>query len=1088
MPVFGRRAPSSAKTTLPQAAADVLHRPRLHDRLEQAPVGVWIGAPPAAGKTVLAAASLRRTGRPALWYQVDSGDKDPGAFFHFLGEAAAHIARSATPTSTARSRRKTLKLPHFGKEVGPEQEEFARAWFHALFGQLPTPLTIVIDDWHRLPDDHPLHKTLPGVLDELPAGMKLWVLSRFDAPRSLDGARVRGRLDSLGFADLALRPDETDALLDRPASGRPADAPSLAPQWHHWCDGWVGALVFALAAGRHGPPELPQPGPTQADMAPVLGFLSRELIDQAEPTLRDFMLATAMAPVFSVSLARALCPSLAPVIGPCIEQLVQRHLLVPVDSGREARWRYHRLLREGLLQRARQQAPGDAWPLRVAQVAACLEDAELPESAADWLIEARGWDRLVALLLRHAPRLLRQGRYLTVYHWAEALPEAALTPEVNLAWAGALQARDVRQGRVRFQRAFDGFWAQGDVDGLYRSWCGVIESSTFACDDYGDLAQGLTRLREVRQRFARQPSLRVRAQVSVYGFSAGFLLHPRPPEFAGWLRTVQRQMHLAPRRGDRAAIGGLLALHHAANSGMARLGALLQGLRPLLDDPAVPPFYRLVGGVPDVIHHWIAGDTAHALQRLQVYRQLASESGAHALDTQFDLQATYVHCLDGDLEAADQCLQRVARQLPGLGQLDVAHHHYLSGWRAALSGRHVEARELLQTARVDAHTRRFALLEAVIGGLLSELMALDGDVAAARALSDEALALARRLDSVTALVPCAMHRAAVAEWTDEDPAIRDRHLGSALEAARQHGHGAWGGLLPATLSQLCLRALQRGLEVAHAQALIQRRGLAPPPTATPTACAIWPWPLRVRGLGDLQIHVHEQPVGRGTARASQRPLDLIRALLAQSPRPLPVHIAMQWLWPDADGDSDAADPRKAFDVALLRARRLLGDDSLLRLEGGQLMFDEGRVWTDVGALLELAATVGDAREPGAEQARRWAEQLLALSRGPLLAGEEAPWVQTARERIRRRLAATAERLADLLAEPAPALARDVLQRAFDADPASEPLARRLALTLIQSSDLREAQRVLHLCQSTRALSGEPPVGPDTLSVAEQIRG
>jgi hypothetical protein len=30
--------------------------------------------------------------------------------------------------------------------------------------------------------------------------------------------------------------------------------------------------------------------------------------------------------------------------------------------------------------------------------------------------------------------------------------------------------------------------------------------------------------------------------------------------------------------------------------------------------------------------------------------------------------------------------------------------------------------------------------------------------------------------------------------------------------------------------------------------------------------------------------------------------------------------------------------------------------------------------------------------------------------------------------------------------------------------------------------------VLHLCQSTRALSGEPPVGPDTLSVAEQIRG
>jgi DNA-binding SARP family transcriptional activator len=471
------------------------------------------------------------------------------------------------------------------------------------------------------------------------------------------------------------------------------------------------------------------------------------------------------------------------------------------------------------------------------------------------------------------------------------------------------------------------------------------------------------------------------------------------------------------------------------------------------------------------------------LARLAVYDQLARHTGAHAIDTQFVFQSVYVHCIRGDLAQADVQLQRIAPRLAQLGRLDEAQYRVLLGWRAALAGRLDEAQRLLHEAVDDTRRRRFAFLEAVARGLLGELLAMAGQAEAARTMADQALALARQMDSVTAEVPCAVARAAVAEWTDEPAAKRDHHLADALAAVRRHGHWAWGGLFPPTLARLMQRALQRGIEVDTARELIRRRRLPPPAGADGS----WPWPLRLRAFGELQLWADDQPIGRGGGKASQRPLDLLRALLAQAPRPLPVHLALQWIW----GDADATDQRKAFDVALLRARRLLGDDrgddSLLRLEGGQLSFDSGRVWTDVDALLALADRVG-AADADPAHAMDWAAQLLDLARGPLLPDDESPWVRTARERLRRRCAATAERLAAWLAPAQPALARELLQRSFDNDPASEPLARQLAGALASAGDRREACRVLSLCQATRALTGEAPVGSETRALFERLQG
>ncbi len=1059
------------KLTVPVPPAAALPRPRLEQQMLDAAPALWVGSPAASGKTVLAASALRRGGKPCCWYQVDRADSDPGAFFHFLGQAVMALG----------PRRRGSPLPLYGREVGEQLLDFARAWSRAALALLPPHTVLVLDDWHWISEASPVQQLLATLLDQLPPGCQLWVLSRHAAPATLDVARLRGRLSTMDFGDLALTREEVQALM-RGASGPSAgatDGPERSELWLRWCEGWVGALVFALATGRREPAALPAALPADASAA-VFGFLSAELFEHTSPALQAFMLTTAWLPFVTEALVRQALPGAE--TQDAIAQLVHRGLLQASSRGQERSWGYHRLLRDFLRQRSRKQWPSRTLAQTLAGHARALERAGLPEAAADlWqhsaALDADAWPELAALLLRHAPALNSSGRYATLEGWAQALPEAQRTPWVDFWWAQALLARDARLGYLRFEKAFAGFWREGDADGLYRSWCGVIEGITYACDDYGALELWLLRLRELRQRFPRYPSLLVRAQVSVFGFSATFFLRPQAPEFAPWLRNVRRLYRLALRRADRLAIGGLLGLYHASITGMDALGAHLRQLRPLLDDDTVPPFYRLVGGLSDVIHHWIAGSTNDALARLACYARLASATGAHAIDRQFAFHHVYVHCLRGELQQAEHHLQGLAPHLPQLGQIDVAQFHFLCGWHAALAGGTGEAVHLLEIAYDHARTRRFALFEACSRGLLAELLATSGDSAAARRHAEGALGVANEMGSVTARVACQMQRAAVAELAGSDAAAMAPLIAQAFGDARRHGHWAWGGLYPPTLARLAWRALALNVETEYALELIRRRGLAPPPGADATGA--WPWPLKLRGFGGFGVWCE----GQALRQAAERPLDVLRALLASAPAPLPVQQALQWLWPD----STAADQRKAFDVALLRLRRLLGDTPWLRLEGGMLLADACGVWSDVAT---FARVLDQATAPELhatpERAPEHARTLLALYRGPLLPQVNTSWAQAARGRWRQRWALAVGATADVMAMPDPAAALAMLEAAFDRDPAAQGLARRLMRWYSAAGQSGEAQRSFGQCWAAVMMESGLPPAPETRALAAEL--
>ena len=145
--------------------------------------------------------------------------------------------------------------------------------------------------------------------------------------------------------------------------------------------------------------------------------------------------------------------------------------------------------------------------------------------------------------------------------------------------------------------------------------------------------------------------------------------------------------------------------------------------------------------------------------------------------------------------------------------------------------------------------------------------------------------------------------------------------------------------LAARLANLRARARHRNRVRAHADRAQRarcagRRGAA----RGRSGCAS-------RALGGFELTRDGQPM-RFTGKAQQRPLDLLKLLVALGGSDVDSQQLMAALWPDADGDA----AKTSFDTTLFRLRKLLDVDNALVLSAGKLSLARSLAWTDVWAL------------------------------------------------------------------------------------------------------------------------------------------
>jgi DNA-binding SARP family transcriptional activator len=237
-------------------------------------------------------------------------------------------------------------------------------------------------------------------------------------------------------------------------------------------------------------------------------------------------------------------------------------------------------------------------------------------------------------------------------------------------------------------------------------------------------------------------------------------------------------------------------------------------------------------------------------------------------------------------------------------------------------------------------------------------------------------------------------------------------------------------------------------------------------------------------LGRFQIELDGTPLAfRG--KVARKPLELLQFLVASGGNEVSATNVMYALWRDLEGDKAKA----AFNVALHRLRKLLGNTEAVVLELGRASLNSKLVWVDCHAFEHLVDSSTAPSIQLAPAAELNAQRALAMYDGHFLHGTaDESWQMVYRSRLAGKFKRTAIQLASHgVANGHLRGARLLLERALELDPLAEDLARELMRLLIDAGEHAAALNVFEQCRCAieRKLHAQPAKA--TLELVQRIR-
>ncbi|VAW89015.1 hypothetical protein MNBD_GAMMA18-1389, partial [hydrothermal vent metagenome] len=283
-----------AKITRPDSGKVIL-RERLFSKLDQACANaiVWVNAPAGAGKTTLVSTYIEARGLKELWYQVDRGDADMAAFFHYFGQAVKNIARTRK------------KMPTLTPEYQLGVPEFTRNYFREVFQRVQTPMLLVFDNFQNVGAEADLNKMLASAFDGIPEGINIniIIISRTEPPAPFARLQANQQLLQINWADLQFTLDEELAVTQQRYPQCRISKQQLQKLDAH-IRGWVTGLILLLEQGI----ELDDIEFDTEDLSQerLFDYFSTEILYQLDTEIRQFLMKTAMLPKMTAPMCRQL--------------------------------------------------------------------------------------------------------------------------------------------------------------------------------------------------------------------------------------------------------------------------------------------------------------------------------------------------------------------------------------------------------------------------------------------------------------------------------------------------------------------------------------------------------------------------------------------------------------------------------------------------------------------------------------------------------------------------------------------------------------------------------------------------------------
>ncbi|MBW7457886.1 transcriptional regulator, partial [Paenibacillus sepulcri] len=402
------------KTSLPASRDKQLLRTRLMDAITHNLAGklTTVIAPAGFGKTTLLTQTIHHHQLSAAWVSLDDRDNDSIRFWRYVLQA---VIAAGSPLLSERLSPLGQLLP------GMTIYTFLDAFINELI-DIPGPLVIVLDDYHRIADER-IHEGLSYFIDYLPDHIHVIISSRAELPFSTSKWRVREQLDELAIGQLQFTLEETQAFY-REVSHLPL-SPGQIKRLFERTEGWVAGLQLVSISLRSTMDYDRYIDSFSGLHRNIADYLFNEVMANLPSAIHSFLLQTSVLERINA----ALCND---VTGKTDGQDMLTKLrtmnlfLIPLDPA-DTWFRYHHLFSEFLRSLIRRNHPL-LWSQGNRSASRSFMAQGMTDEAINHAILGEDYEYAIYLLGEHAPVLFQRGEFSTLLRWFEAIEQRAELP------------------------------------------------------------------------------------------------------------------------------------------------------------------------------------------------------------------------------------------------------------------------------------------------------------------------------------------------------------------------------------------------------------------------------------------------------------------------------------------------------------------------------------------------------------------------------------------------------------------------------------------------------------------------------------
>lgn len=1049
-----RERPQAAKVRLPSHRAKIIRRQRLIDLLHHCleKRATIVTAPAGFGKTTLLVDFAQTLDRPVCWYSLDEGDRQVGAFLvHLIA-----CLRQQFPSFGCQQEERlavTDSLP-------------AADIVTALLEECSTiaqPFLLIMDDFHHLDDaSSQVVQVVEGWLQRLPENCHLLLASR-TWPRIsvLPLMTARQQVAIVEAPAFAFSVDEVKQLLNEALSRDIAldDAQYLADA----TEGWASALVLLADkfASPNGGPSLDRLKPTDT----LYRYLDIELLSPLPQDLREFALACSILRTADP----ALCDELL-AISDAEEKLArldERNLMTSRGS-----FRFWALFRSFLTSKLRAERAGDFQHLH-RRAAAIFEGKGNWQEAMYHYLEARAWDRVIALTEGLGRKLFEEGQWDKLADWLGSIPQEELLAQPKLVVWKAKILHYLNQLDAALElvaRVLGAFEAQQDWVALADAL--IIKGMCLGRKgDYQEAKAILSRARALLLEHDGPLSLLTEARKEL-GITYGMC-----GEFDQALQELKNALDIYEAQGD---VYNIAHVNNELGTALVYLGRLAEAVgyfeRACARWVKLGNHHQLVFSQNNLGNlYYLQGEEGQAEEVFQQALAKAEEIGADADRAYLLASLADIRRDQGRFKEALELFKRsleLARDLDEarlvIYNLDAMANTY------RLLGDLNTAEALAKHAGAEAEERgglfEVGLCQLTEGLILRDRLQLEEAVASL----EGAVASFKRGEARRQLALAYFHLAE-SYYSLRRRRLALEYLEMSAKLAGELGYHYFLAVEARRAPQVVQYGAANRIADGFYSRLLQQVKVGEPTAVSAEADDLKKAPGRLPrieafGFGHLRVSVDGREVSDLEWR-SEKSKEMFFYFLAQ-PQPLRKEEVVAALWPDIAEDK----ANSAFHSTLYRLRQALHPECLVKEGGRYRLNPQGQFWYDVQEFQKL---VREAEALPKDSPERLAllEKALSLYRGSFAQDFYAEWTDTIRWHLEEQYLRLLAVLAAAYAEQGQySRSIELCQQALAADELNEAAWYRLMGNYVAAGELEAAKfcyrRYAELLWNN--LEGEPP--------------